>query len=48
MLYLSCNHLQILDSHNEAKVGFGAGYNAKTSILKALYDCPFLGSDVKV
>ncbi|KAB1206064.1 Protein ACCUMULATION AND REPLICATION OF CHLOROPLASTS 3 [Morella rubra] len=39
--------IKILDSHNEAKVGFGAGYNAKTSILKALYDCPFLGSDVK-
>lgn len=38
---------KILQSYNEAKVGFGAGYNAKTSILQSLYDCPFLGVGVK-
>ncbi|KAF3976814.1 hypothetical protein CMV_000020 [Castanea mollissima] len=38
---------KILQNYNEAKVGFGAGYNAKTSILQSLYDCPFLGVGVK-
>ncbi|KAK7854741.1 protein accumulation and replication of chloroplasts 3 [Quercus suber] len=38
---------KILQSYNEAKIGFGAGYNAKTSILQSLYDCPFLGVGVK-
>ncbi|XP_059446960.1 protein ACCUMULATION AND REPLICATION OF CHLOROPLASTS 3, chloroplastic [Corylus avellana] len=39
--------IEILESYKEAKVGFGAGYNAKTSILQSLYDCPFLGVGVK-
>lgn len=38
---------KILENYNEAKFGFGAGYNAKTSILQSLYDCPFLGVGVK-
>ncbi|KAJ7954471.1 Protein ACCUMULATION AND REPLICATION OF CHLOROPLASTS 3 [Quillaja saponaria] len=38
---------KILKSHKEAKVGFGAGYNIKSSILKSLYDCPFLGVSLK-
>ncbi|KAJ8574260.1 hypothetical protein K7X08_026065 [Anisodus acutangulus] len=39
--------IKILESYNEAKTGFGAGYNVETSILRAVYDCPFLGSGVK-
>ncbi|KAG2707718.1 hypothetical protein I3760_05G160400 [Carya illinoinensis] len=39
--------IKILERYKEAKVGFGAGYNAKASILQSLYDCPFLGFDVK-
>ncbi|ESQ27648.1 hypothetical protein EUTSA_v10018185mg [Eutrema salsugineum] len=31
----------ILESYKEAKVGFGVGDNLKTSILRAIYDCPF-------
>lgn len=38
---------RILERYKEAKIGFGAGYNIKTSILKSLYDCPFLNVDVK-
>ncbi|XP_062113124.1 protein ACCUMULATION AND REPLICATION OF CHLOROPLASTS 3, chloroplastic [Humulus lupulus] len=52
----SCNDLQeikvpeifsILERYKEAKIGFGAGYNIKTSILQSMYDCPFLGVGVK-
>ncbi|XP_059278682.1 protein ACCUMULATION AND REPLICATION OF CHLOROPLASTS 3, chloroplastic [Lycium ferocissimum] len=39
--------IKILESYKEAKTGFGAGYNIETSILRAVYDCPFLGSGVK-
>ncbi|XP_024019398.1 protein ACCUMULATION AND REPLICATION OF CHLOROPLASTS 3 [Morus notabilis] len=37
----------ILESYKEAKIGFGAGYNMKTSILQTMYDCPFLDVAVK-
>ncbi|KAG5628739.1 hypothetical protein H5410_000456 [Solanum commersonii] len=39
--------VEILESYKEAKTGFGAGYNVETSILRAVYDCPFLGLGVK-
>lgn len=39
--------IKILERYKEAKTGFGAGYNVKTSILRAVYDCPFLGLGVK-
>uniref|UniRef100_A0A5B6YP81 Protein ACCUMULATION AND REPLICATION OF CHLOROPLASTS 3 n=2 Tax=Davidia involucrata TaxID=16924 RepID=A0A5B6YP81_DAVIN len=39
--------LEILKSQKEAKIGFGAGYNNKTSIVRAIYDCPFLSVAVK-
>ncbi|KAJ4710234.1 Protein ACCUMULATION AND REPLICATION OF CHLOROPLASTS 3 [Melia azedarach] len=39
--------LHILGSYREAKIGFGAGSNIKTSILQAIYDCPFIGAGVK-
>ncbi|VVA95314.1 unnamed protein product [Arabis nemorensis] len=37
----------ILESYKEAKVGFGAGHNLKTSILRAIYDCPFFRPGIK-
>nr|GMD20967.1 protein ACCUMULATION AND REPLICATION OF CHLOROPLASTS 3 [Ipomoea batatas] len=37
----------ILEIYREAKIGYGAGYNIKTSILRATYDCPFLGVSLK-
>ncbi|WZZ69086.1 hypothetical protein YC2023_080456 [Brassica napus] len=37
----------ILESYKEAKVGFGVGHNFKTSILQAIYDCPFFRPGVK-
>ncbi|KAF8097623.1 hypothetical protein N665_0285s0054 [Sinapis alba] len=37
----------ILESYKEAKVGFGAGHNLKTSILQAIYDCPFFRPGIK-
>ncbi|KAG2242584.1 hypothetical protein Bca52824_095575 [Brassica carinata] len=37
----------ILESYKEAKVGFGVGHNLKTSILRAIYDCPFFHSGIK-
>ncbi|XP_013592727.1 PREDICTED: protein ACCUMULATION AND REPLICATION OF CHLOROPLASTS 3 [Brassica oleracea var. oleracea] len=37
----------ILESYKEAKVGFGVGHNLKTSILQAIYDCPFFRPGVK-
>ncbi|KAM7254970.1 hypothetical protein ACFE04_020211 [Oxalis oulophora] len=39
--------VKILESFKKAKVGFGAGYNIKSSILQAVYDCPFIGSSLK-
>ncbi|XP_065856793.1 protein ACCUMULATION AND REPLICATION OF CHLOROPLASTS 3, chloroplastic isoform X2 [Euphorbia lathyris] len=39
--------MKILESYKEAKIGFGAGDNIKSSILKALYDCPFIGATVE-
>jgi hypothetical protein len=38
----------ILESYKEAKVGFGVGHNLKTSILRAIYDCPFFRPGLKV
>lgn len=38
---------EILGSYKEAKIGFGNGYNVETSIMRAICDCPFLGSSVK-
>ncbi|KAH9658709.1 protein ACCUMULATION AND REPLICATION OF CHLOROPLASTS 3 [Citrus sinensis] len=38
---------KILGNYKEAKIGFGAGSNIKTSILQAIYDCPFIGAGVK-
>lgn len=37
----------ILESYKEAKVGFGVGHNLKTSILRAIYDCPFFRPGIK-
>lgn len=34
---------KILGNYKDAKIGFGSGYNIKTSIVRALYECPFLG-----
>nr|XP_011463496.1 PREDICTED: protein ACCUMULATION AND REPLICATION OF CHLOROPLASTS 3 isoform X2 [Fragaria vesca subsp. vesca] len=39
--------VQVLERFKEAKIGFGAGYNIKTSILRSMYDCPFLSVGVK-
>ncbi|XP_024193612.1 protein ACCUMULATION AND REPLICATION OF CHLOROPLASTS 3 isoform X2 [Rosa chinensis] len=39
--------MQVLERFKEAKIGFGAGYNIKTSILRSMYDCPFLSVGVK-
>ncbi|KAK9935652.1 hypothetical protein M0R45_022745 [Rubus argutus] len=39
--------IQVLERFEEAKIGFGAGYNIKTSILRSMYDCPFLSVGVK-
>ncbi|KAL1186153.1 hypothetical protein V6Z11_A01G160800 [Gossypium hirsutum] len=39
--------INILGKYKEAKLGFGAGYNIRTSISQAMYDCPFIGAGVK-
>ncbi|XP_059649815.1 protein ACCUMULATION AND REPLICATION OF CHLOROPLASTS 3, chloroplastic isoform X2 [Cornus florida] len=39
--------IKILKSCKEVKIGFGAGYNINTSIVRAIYDCPFLSIGVK-
>ncbi|XP_050372013.1 protein ACCUMULATION AND REPLICATION OF CHLOROPLASTS 3, chloroplastic [Argentina anserina] len=39
--------MQVLERYKEAKIGFGAGYNIETSILRSMYDCPFLTVGVK-
>ncbi|CAI9096841.1 OLC1v1033069C1 [Oldenlandia corymbosa var. corymbosa] len=38
---------KILKDHNEAKIGFGAGFSVKSSVIQAVYDCPFLNVGVK-
>ncbi|KAI7733804.1 hypothetical protein M8C21_006450 [Ambrosia artemisiifolia] len=38
---------KILGSYKEAKIGYGVGHDIETSIVQAIYDCPFLGSGVK-
>ncbi|XP_076937686.1 protein ACCUMULATION AND REPLICATION OF CHLOROPLASTS 3, chloroplastic-like isoform X2 [Bidens hawaiensis] len=38
---------KILGSYKEAKIGYGVGRDIETSIIQAIYDCPFLGSGVK-
>ncbi|XWS69423.1 hypothetical protein CRYUN_Cryun04dG0177700 [Craigia yunnanensis] len=39
--------INILGKYKEAKLGFGAGYNIRTSISQAMYDCPFIGAGIK-
>lgn len=39
---------QALERCKEGKIGFGSGYNIQTSILQAIYDCPFLSAGVEV
>ncbi|KAL7000690.1 hypothetical protein U1Q18_001843 [Sarracenia purpurea var. burkii] len=39
--------IKILENYKEAKIGFGAGYNLETSIMRAVYDCPFLSAGLK-
>ncbi|KAK6931813.1 MORN motif, partial [Dillenia turbinata] len=39
--------VEILDGYKEAKIGFGAGCSIKSSIVKAIYDCPFLDVSLK-
>ncbi|CAK9179490.1 unnamed protein product [Ilex paraguariensis] len=39
--------IRILEGYKEANIGFGAGYTLKTSIVRAIYDCPFLSVGVK-
>ncbi|XP_058090470.1 protein ACCUMULATION AND REPLICATION OF CHLOROPLASTS 3, chloroplastic isoform X1 [Magnolia sinica] len=39
--------LTLLGSYREAKVGFGAGFNIKSSIARAVFDCPFLSGGLK-
>ncbi|XP_004497166.1 protein ACCUMULATION AND REPLICATION OF CHLOROPLASTS 3, chloroplastic isoform X2 [Cicer arietinum] len=45
----ACNSeiIKILECYKEARIGFGAAYNIKTSILKSIFDCPFLGVSLK-
>ncbi|KAI3816419.1 hypothetical protein L1987_16115 [Smallanthus sonchifolius] len=38
---------KILGSYKEAKIGYGVGHDIETSVVQAIYDCPFLGSGVK-
>ncbi|KAK9106450.1 hypothetical protein Syun_022461 [Stephania yunnanensis] len=39
--------VDILGNYDAAKVGFGAGKNMKTSIARAVYDCPFVDGGIK-
>ncbi|XP_057962987.1 protein ACCUMULATION AND REPLICATION OF CHLOROPLASTS 3, chloroplastic isoform X2 [Malania oleifera] len=39
--------IEIMERYKSVKVGFGAGYNNRTSIAQAIYDCPFLGVSMK-
>ncbi|KAK9170249.1 hypothetical protein Syun_002389 [Stephania yunnanensis] len=38
---------EILGNYEAAKVGFGTGKNMKTSIARAVYDCPFVDGGIK-
>ncbi|XP_024961939.1 protein ACCUMULATION AND REPLICATION OF CHLOROPLASTS 3 isoform X1 [Cynara cardunculus var. scolymus] len=38
---------KILGGYEEAKIGYGVGYDIETSVVQAIYDCPFLSSGVK-
>ncbi|OWM90690.1 hypothetical protein CDL15_Pgr020995 [Punica granatum] len=38
---------EVLKCYKEAKIGFGTGYNIRTSIIQAIYQCPFLSYGVK-
>ncbi|KAL3652886.1 hypothetical protein CASFOL_002567 [Castilleja foliolosa] len=35
---------EIFERYIEASIGFGSGHNVKTSLLRAINDCPFLGA----
>ncbi|WOL18197.1 protein ACCUMULATION AND REPLICATION OF CHLOROPLASTS 3 isoform X2 [Canna indica] len=39
--------VKLLQSYGEAKVGFGAGYDVKSSIKQAVFHCPFLSDGIK-
>ncbi|PIA64062.1 hypothetical protein AQUCO_00201391v1 [Aquilegia coerulea] len=39
--------LKLLESSEKATVGFGAGNNIKSSIARAIFDCPFISDGVK-
>ncbi|XP_068640423.1 protein ACCUMULATION AND REPLICATION OF CHLOROPLASTS 3, chloroplastic [Aristolochia californica] len=39
--------LKCLEDYKQAEIGFGAGYNIKSSISRAVFDCPFLSSGLK-
>uniref|UniRef100_A0A6N2M5H0 Uncharacterized protein n=1 Tax=Salix viminalis TaxID=40686 RepID=A0A6N2M5H0_SALVM len=39
--------IKILESYKEAKIGFGTGNSIRSSIIQALYDCPFIGAGVE-
>ncbi|XP_050892152.1 protein ACCUMULATION AND REPLICATION OF CHLOROPLASTS 3, chloroplastic isoform X3 [Lathyrus oleraceus] len=45
----ACNSeiIKILECYKEARIGFGAAYNIKTSILQSIFDSPFLGASLK-
>ncbi|KAL1803508.1 hypothetical protein ACET3Z_032155 [Daucus carota] len=38
---------KFLGAYQDAKIGFGSAYNIKTSIMRSLYECPFLALGVK-
>ncbi|KAK4784507.1 hypothetical protein SAY86_018875 [Trapa natans] len=38
---------QVLQCYKEANIGFGSGYNIRTSIGKAIFQCPFLSYGIK-
>ncbi|XP_073144545.1 protein ACCUMULATION AND REPLICATION OF CHLOROPLASTS 3, chloroplastic isoform X2 [Henckelia pumila] len=38
---------KIVERYNKARIGFGAGYNVRTSLLRSINDCPFLDVDLK-
>ncbi|KAF9624096.1 hypothetical protein IFM89_007794 [Coptis chinensis] len=39
--------LTLLESSEEARVGYGAGNNMKSSIVRAVFDCPFIAGGLK-
>lgn len=39
--------IKVLESYREGRVGYGVGHNIKASIVKAVYDCPFLSIGLK-